>query len=94
MLRCYMIVKNPVAKYAAGFFLQPNLAADANKEGGQRRPQTITQGRTLNGSHRWLQQRHSRLDANKAVGDDADDAADEGGVDDVPLSPEDSTEYY
>ena len=45
-------------------------------------------------SHRWLQQRHSRLDANKAVGDDADDAADEGGVDDVPLSPEDSTEYY
>ena len=46
------------------------------------------------GSHRWLRQRHDKLDADQAVGNDANDAADEGGVDDVPLSPEYSIEYY
>ena len=46
------------------------------------------------GSHRWLRQRTARLDADQTVGDDADDAADQGGVDDVPLSPENSAENY
>ena len=34
------------------------------------------------------------LDAYDAVGDDADDAADQCGVDDVPFAPEDTTENY
>ena len=70
--------ENPAANNAAGFFLHPSMAVDGNREGGQRRPR----------------QRTARLDADQAIGDDANDAADQGGVDDVPLSPEDSTEYH
>lgn len=85
--------ENPAANIAAGFFLQPSLLLTKTK----RRPKTAADENireNTRGSHRWLRQRHDKLDADQAVGNDANDAADEGGVDDVPLSPEDSTEYY
>ena len=85
--------ENPAANIAAGFFLQPSLLLTKTK----RRPKTAADKNireNTGDSHLWLRQRHDKLDADQAVGNDANDAANEGGVDDVPLSPEDSTEYY
>ena len=83
--------ENPAANIAVGFFCsQAWLLMKIKKAARDCQDENTRENNK--GNHRWLRQRHDKLDADQAVGNNANDAADEGGVDDVPLSPENTTE--